>query len=69
MQNISGSIYLFQECYISFESSRHGEFFGKNGDYVLCTLTAAGETLSEVQMRANKDLEPVVRSPFSLNDG
>ena len=36
--NISGSIYLFEEWYISFESSRHGEFLKKNGDYDMCTL-------------------------------
>ena len=37
--NISGSIYLFEEWYISFESSRHGKFFKKNSDYDICTLT------------------------------
>ena len=35
--NISGSIYLFEEWYISFVSSRHGEFLKKNGDYDICT--------------------------------
>ena len=36
--NLSGSIYLFEEWYISFESSRHGEFLEKNDDYDIYAL-------------------------------